>query len=139
MYPIKNNGVSMKKRDQRIHYIERLKEIENLKPEWFGPNDGVEFSQSDTNITLSLISYLVEINDIPAPYIYPLPDHEITLEWDMGPWNVNCDIVFDNNIVKVHSMNMKTEIVETLEVTPIKENINVLGIFLLKFMNPKYV
>ena len=71
--------------------IKRLNEIRNLKNGWYDGEQGTAYKLKDLEFVEQCLNKLKLDFDT---YIYPFPDDEISLEWDIDNWSIVCTIDF---------------------------------------------
>jgi hypothetical protein len=97
------------------NYIKRIEEIRKLENGWADKNDGEKFSVRDLHFALRFLNILVKDHSIPVPFIYALPDNNISLEWDMASWMISIELDFKKRRVKLHCFNVLTSEVEAFD------------------------
>lgn len=90
----------------------KLTEIKELGEGW-ADGDGRAYTATEIAQTEALLSAILVTPNVPSPYIYPDPDGLISFQWDLGHWNISCDLLFRDNQIKIHAMNMDTNEVKT--------------------------
>jgi hypothetical protein len=83
----------------------KLTQIEELKEGW-ADGDGRAFTPDEISKTRTLLDALLSNQTVPSPFIYADPDGIISFQWDLGHWNVSCDLNFQEDEIIIHAMNM---------------------------------
>lgn len=82
----------------------RLVELSSLKKGWYD-GQGEEFKPSELELIKKTILHLLNNYNVPAPFIYPTPENNVTLEWSLGAWELSCDFDFEKKTIEVSAIN----------------------------------
>jgi len=104
---------------------ESFQEIAQLKPGWFEDGDGELFDSLKLSFSEQFTIDFVSKLEIPAPYIYPHPDSQISLEWTIGSKEVSITLDFIKNriLLVAYDVEAKKSVRNELK-TDFKEPIN---------------
>lgn len=83
--------------------LERLLEIKALDAGWL---DGEGIAPDPDGIDWFIDTFQ---DGIPIPYIYPIPDGGIQLEWSQTPAEITLEIGLKNHRGEWHSLNLETD------------------------------
>jgi hypothetical protein len=85
----------------------RLDELRLLKDGWFeGTGSAPTAAGIDWLSDKFTRSYP---EDLPLPFVYPIPDGGIRLEWSLDPYDFTLDIDLDKHTANLHELNLTSD------------------------------
>ncbi len=90
--------------------FKRLDELLELRDGWFD-GKGMHFEKEDLQKVKEWLSELLQLADIPAPFIYPSPDQQIVAEWSLGFWEVSCSFELVQAVISLHATHTASEMI----------------------------
>lgn len=88
--------------------VKRLDEFVKYEDGWLD-GESCAFIQEDLFLTKNWIKNLLKVADIPAPFIYPLPENSISAEWSFGFWEVICSFDFTAKTIILTATHTKRD------------------------------
>lgn len=73
---------------------QRLLELAALPAGWLD-GEGKELPAEGLFLAGAILQDWLD-KDYPFPYLYPMPDGNLSAEWDIGPWMVHLTFVLDS-------------------------------------------
>ena len=91
---------------------DQIKDIQALPENW-DQGYGRSFTEAELNYCRDLVLEICkEENELPSPYIFPSSDGFLTLQWEIGFWNITCNIVSGAASFEAHAYNSATDVEE---------------------------
>ncbi len=90
----------------------RIDELRLLKNGWLDGGNGVSFNKGDLDwFSDTFEKYFV--NDLLLPYVYPVSEGGLLLEWSIGEHDISLELLFTERTSQWHNYNLKTDEEET--------------------------
>jgi hypothetical protein len=89
--------------------FKRIDEFAKMEDGWFEEEKGKKFEQDDLQKVKDWLLNLLQTAEIPAPFVYPSPDHLLLAEWSFGFWEIICSFEFDQQSILLHATNTSSE------------------------------
>lgn len=88
--------------------FKRIDEFAEMEDGWFD-GKGRKFEQNELMKAKEWLVGLLQTAEIPAPFVYPSPDHLLTAEWSLGFWEIICSFEFDPQNIILHATHTLSE------------------------------
>ena len=90
----------------------RIDELRLLKNGWLDGGNGVSLNKGDLDWFSDTFEKYFD-NDLLLPYIYPVSEGGLLLEWSIGEHDISLELLFPERTSQWHNYNLKTDEEET--------------------------